>query len=90
MILFRFPRTEEYKRISAGELYRVSHDEVQEELMTRSKSFVKDLFKPFELRDENIIKAIQKLDDKTANRDDAIKELRELIPKINFDLLPNL
>ena len=58
--------------------------------MTRSKSFVKDLFKPFELRDENIIKVIQKLDDKTANRDEAIKELRELIPKINFDLLPNL
>lgn len=87
---YRFPRTEEYKRVSAGELFAVAHDEVQEQTITRSKSYLSDLLKPFELRDENIIKVIQKLDDKTSNRDEVLKELRELIPKLNFDLLPNL
>ena len=63
---------------------------MHDEHILRSKSFLKDLFKPFELRDENLINVIKKLDDKTGERQEIIKELKALIPRINFDLLPNL
>ena len=61
---YRFPRTERYKRIPAGDLYRVPNDSFKTQMIERSKSFVKELFPPYNLKDGELMKIQEQLKDK--------------------------
>jgi hypothetical protein len=88
--LFRFPRTEPFKRITGGELYRVPKDKVHDELVERSKAYLSELFKPYDLREENLIKIAERLRDENSDKEELINELIKIIPKLNYNLVANL
>lgn len=88
--IFRFPRTEPFKRIVAGDLYRVPKDETSKEHVKRLKSYVSELFPPFDIKDGNLKNIFEELKNPESDREQVILELREAIPKINYDQMANL
>ena len=84
---YRFPRTEPYRRIPAGHLYKVPNGEFKRNMIERSKSFVKELFPPYNLKDEALIKIQEQLKDKNANREEIIEYITDIIPRINHNLM---
>lgn len=87
---FRFPRTEPYRRTPAGELYRVPSDSYKQINAERSKSFASELFPPYNLKEETLLQIQDQLKDPEADRDQIIHTLREIIPKLNYNLIPDL
>jgi hypothetical protein len=88
--VFRFPRTEPFKRIEAGDLYRVPKDKISEEHIKRIKSYVSEIFPPFDIKDGNLKKIFEDFKNPDLNREEVIMELRKAIPKFNYDQIANL
>ena len=84
---FRFPRTEPYRRITAGQLYKVPNDSYKQQNVERSKSFVNELFPPYNLKDEALINIAEELKNPEANREEIIEKIKEILPKINHNLM---
>ena len=88
---FQFPKhdAEKFKRHMGGDVFRVPQNDDHQEQVKRSKSFLPEVFAPFDLRDMNLIQVCQKLKaSKEDFTDELIKELLDLYPKLNYDIFP--
>ena len=80
--IFKFPRTSPYRRIEAGELYKVPKDKVSDEHIRRDKAFVSELFPPFDIKDSNLRVIAEQLKDETISQNEVLFKLKKLIPKL--------
>ena len=88
--IFQHPRAHPYRQVEAPQMLKLPKDEFQDNLIQRGKSFVGELLKPYDLRDEELIKITDRLKDKNEDKIQAIEDLKEIIPKLNHNLFPEL
>lgn len=86
-IYFRFPRDKPFRNFSPGEVFKVPNDEYKKTSILRANSHVKELFPPYNLRDQNLIQYAEALENPENDRNKIIEELREIAPRINSNLM---
>lgn len=89
--VYKHPRDKAYQQWSASELYRIPKDDFQENVIQKSKSFLGELHKPYDIKDQRVKDICEKLvsiDEDIAL--DALESLKEYIPKVDHNQLPEI
>jgi len=86
--IFEFPRRNKFKRVPAGELFRVQRDAEYKKAIARSNGHIEGIQTPVDLREENLVNLAARISAEPTKEN--LEELNEMMSKLNYDIFPRL